>query len=67
MIRTDRNYNNTVAFSREELIAKYEAEHDELAELMFDFPSMCTEENINRLNYLASQTEIMKGNEIYHY
>lgn len=67
MIRTDRNYNNSITLSREEQIAEMEAEHDELLELMFDFPSMCTPENRSRLNYLASQTEIMRGNDIYHY
>lgn len=67
MIRTDRNYNKAIALSREELIAEMEAEHDELLELMLDFPAMCTPENTSRLNYLASQTEIMRKNDKQHY
>lgn len=59
MIYTDRKYNKTQKLTRQE--------HDELAELMFDHPAMCTIENINHLNGLASQIEIMKGNKIINF
>ncbi|MCD8270913.1 MAG: hypothetical protein LUD46_22495 [Parabacteroides sp.] len=67
MIYTDRKYNKVQTFTRKERIEQLEKEHDELAELMFDHPVMCTPENINRLNGLASQIEIMKGNKIINF
>lgn len=67
MIYTDRKFNRTQAEAREQCIARLEAEHDELADLMFDFPAMITQDNINRLNWLASQIEIMKGNKIINF
>lgn len=67
MIYTDRKYNKTQKLTRQEQIESLEQEHDELAELMFDHPAMCTKENINRLNGLASQIEIMKGNKIINF
>lgn len=65
MIYTDRKYNKTQKLTREEQIAKMEAEHDELLGLMLDFPAMCTPENTSRLHYLASQTESMRRNDKY--
>lgn len=67
MIYTDRKYNKTQKLTRQEQIESLEQEHDKLAELMFDHPAMCTKENINRLNGLASQIEIMKGNKIINF
>lgn len=67
MIYTDRKYNKTQKLTRQEQIEKLEQEHDQLAELMFDHPAMCSTENINRLNGLASQIEIMKGNKIINF
>lgn len=67
MIYTDRKYNKTQELTREEQIERLEQQHDELAELMYDHPAMCTTENINRLNSLASQIEIMKGNKIINF
>lgn len=67
MIYTDRKYNKVQKLTREEQIAKLEQEHDKLADQMYEFPAMCTRENINRLNGLASQIEIMKGNKIVNF
>lgn len=67
MIYTDRKYNKTQKLTRQEQIESLEQEHDELAELMFDHPAMCTIDNINHLNGLASQIEIMKGNKIINF
>lgn len=67
MIRTDRKFNQWAANKRIERIDRYEKEHDKLVNAMFEQPEACTKENISRLNYLASQIEIMKGNKIYHY
>lgn len=67
MIYTDRKYNKTQKLTREEQIEKLEKQHDELADLLYDHPAMCTTENINRLNSLASQIEIMKGNKIINF
>lgn len=64
MIYTDRKYNKKQKLTREEQIERLEQQHDELAESMYDRPAMCTTENINRLNSLALQIEIMKGNKI---
>lgn len=67
MIYTDRKYNKTQKLTRQEQIEQLEKQHDELADQMYDHPAMCTKENINRLNGLASQIEIMKGNKIINF
>lgn len=67
MIYTDRRYNHTQTEAREQRIDRLETEHDNLADLMFDYPAMITQDNINRLNWLASQIEIMKGNKIINF
>lgn len=67
MIYTDRKYNKTRILTRQEQIEQLEKEHDALADLMYDHPAMCTTQNINRLNGLASQIEIMKGNKIINF
>lgn len=67
MIYTDRQYNRRKAETREERIIRLEAEHDRLTDQMFYDPAMRTRENINQLNYLASQIEIMKGNRIINF
>lgn len=64
MIRTDRNYNERRAAERQARIERLELEMDELAERMFDDPSLCVTENIRRLNYLSSQIAIMRGEPI---
>lgn len=67
MIYTDRKYNKTQKLTRQEQIEQLEKQHDELADQMYEYPAMCTKENINRLNGLASQIEIMKGNKIVNF
>lgn len=67
MIYTDRKYNKVQTLTRQEQIEELEKEHDKLADLMYDQPVMCTTENINRLNGLASQIEIMKGNKVVNF
>lgn len=67
MIYTDRKYNKTQKLTRQEQIEQPEKQHDELADQMYEHPAMCTLENINRLNGLASQIEIMKGNKIINF
>lgn len=65
MIYTDRKFNRTQAETREQRIARFEAESDALADLMFDFPAMITPNNTNRLNWLNSQIDIMRKNDQY--
>lgn len=67
MIYTDRKYNKTQKLTRQEQIEQLEKQHDELADQMYEYPAMCTTENINRLNGFASQIEIMKGNKIINF
>lgn len=67
MIYTDRKYNKTQKLTRQEQIEELEKEHDKLADLMYEHTAMCTPENINRLNGLASQIEIMKGNKVVNF
>lgn len=67
MIYTDRKYNKTQKLTRQKQIESLEQKHDKLADLMYDHPAMCTLENINRLNGLASQIEIMKCNKIINF
>lgn len=67
MIYTDRKYNNNQTLTRHEQIRRLEEQHDKLADLLYEHPAMCTTENINRLNGLASQIEIMKGNRIINF
>ena len=67
MIYTDRKYNKVKTLTRQEQIEALEKEHDKLADQMYDHPAMCTTENINRLNGLASQIEIKKGNKIVNF
>lgn len=67
MIYTDRKYNHAQTLSRQEQIERLEKQHDTLAEMMFEKPALCTIENINRLNSLALQIEIMKGNLVINF
>lgn len=67
MIYTDRKYNKMQKLTRQKQIEHLEMAHDRLADLMYEYPVMCTSENINRLNSLASQIEIMKGNKIINF
>jgi len=67
MNRNEYDYNEVVATKREKRILKLENEHDSLHRQMLESTSLCTKENINKLNGLAMQIGIMRGYEIYHY
>lgn len=64
MIYTDRQYNRLLAEEREQRILCFEKELNDLSNRMFDNTALCTPENSSRLNWLASQIEIMKGNRV---
>lgn len=66
MISTDRKYNRRQAEEREERILRFEKELNDLSDRMFDDTALCTPENSARLNWLASQIEIMRGNRIFN-
>lgn len=67
MPRKEYDYNDVIASKKERRILKLESAHDNLHKQMVDDPSLCTKENINKLNCLAMQIGIMRGYEIYHY
>lgn len=67
MIYTDRKYNRRQSEEYEERIFQFEKELNELSDQMFDDTTLCTPENSARLNWLASQIEIMKGNKVVNF
>lgn len=67
MIYTDRKYNRRQTEEYEQRILQFEYELNDLSNRMFDDTELCTPENTVRLNWLASQIEIMKGNKVVNF
>lgn len=67
MIYTDRKYNRRQTEEYEQRILQFEYELNDLSNRMFDDTELCTPENTARLNWLASQIEIMKGNKVVNF
>lgn len=67
MIYTDRKYNRRQTEEYEQRILQFENELNDLSSRMFDDTELCTPENTARLNWLASQIEIMKGNKVVNF